>query len=135
MRESKKELIEEYCRGYDFMGYEYENEEELEFHHIVVPRKESEGLKDRGYVKENGVILIRPSHEYLHRIEQYERVLFLEITVEMLKEKIRGEIRKEELYKIRRYLEEFEDKYVGKRNGNGNLIVKDRYLTKRMDFK
>ena len=42
MREITREMIKEYRLmklGYDFMGYEIKNKQDLSFHHLIVPRR------------------------------------------------------------------------------------------------
>ena len=56
MREITKLMINEYNLkrlGYDFMGYTFKNINELSFHHLVIPRRLCNGMKDKGYNKEN----------------------------------------------------------------------------------
>ena len=54
MKTVKEEMIRDYKLkklGYDFMGYTFNNVNELSFHHLIVPKKDSErmGIGD-GYV-------------------------------------------------------------------------------------
>ena len=54
MKELTKDMIQIYnldALGYDFMGYTFKNPKELSFHHLIIPRKDSqkEGIGD-GYV-------------------------------------------------------------------------------------
>ena len=106
MREVTREMVKEYelkKLGYDFMGYTFNNRNELSFHHLIVPKRDckKKGLGE-GYLKWNGAILNQnTSHPYLHTIERFDRELFLEITKEMVEENLRGEINIENLKRIR----------------------------------
>ena len=71
MREITREMIKEYRLmklGYDFMGYEIKNKQDLSFHHLIVPRRNCKALGlGEGYLKRNGSILNQnTSHDYLH---------------------------------------------------------------------
>ena len=77
MKTVKEEMIRDYKLkklGYDFMGYTFNNVNELSFHHLIVPKKDSErmGIGD-GYVKWNGAILKQStSHDYLNLIQRID---------------------------------------------------------------
>lgn len=115
--------------GVDFMGFKFNRVNDLSFHHMIVPHRDSkEILGNDGYTKENGAILVQDtSHEYLHIIENYDRELFLLITSELIKENRQGEIRIENLINIQEMLEYFERKYKDKKNSKGKLIIKEKY--------
>lgn len=55
MREITREMIKEYRLmklGYDFMGYEIKNKQDLSFHHLIVPRRNCKALGlGEGYLK------------------------------------------------------------------------------------
>lgn len=112
MREVTKLMINEYNLkklGYDFMGYTFNNINELSFHHLIIPRRLCNNMKDKGYNKENGAILKQSSsHTYLHLIEIYDRNKFLEITKYLIEENKLGELDIEIIRKIRDILVEFE---------------------------
>lgn len=82
MKELTRDMIKIYnldVLGYDFMGYTFGNPNELSFHHLIIPRKDSrkEGIGD-GYVWWNGAILVRnTAHDYLHKIQEIDRETFL----------------------------------------------------------
>lgn len=137
MKTVTKEMIKEYKLkklGYDFMGYTFDNINELSFHHLIVPRKDCKrkGLGN-GYVKWNGAILTQnTAHNYLHTIERIDRELFLEITKEIVEENLRGEINIENLKRIRDMLLYFEARYDNMYTGRGVKIIKPEYKEKRL---
>ena len=79
---------------YDFMGYTFNCYEELSFHHLIIPKRDSlkAGIGD-GYLIWNGSILRQDtSHDYLHIIEQIDREIFLVITDAMIRENQLGKL-------------------------------------------
>lgn len=137
MREVTREMVKEYelkKLGYDFMGYTFNNRNELSFHHLIVPKRDckKKGLGE-GYLKWNGAILNQDtSHPYLHTIERFDRELFLEITKEMVEENLRGEINIENLKRIREMLLWFEAHYDDVYSSSGKEIIKPEFKTKRL---
>ena len=120
--------------GYDFMGYTFDKTRELSFHHLIIPRKDSqkEGIGD-GYVWWNGAILVRnTAHDYLHKIEEIDRDTFLWITDMMVLENVNKKIDKETLLRIREYLVNFEAKHANDTNEYGKKIIKKEFITKRI---
>ena len=139
MREITKEMIKLYNikkLGYDFMGYTFRNINELSFHHLIVPHRDCkrEGLGD-GYLFWNGAILRQDtSHEYLHTIERVDREIFLQITKEMIDENNKRKIDIENLKRIRVLLLYFEEKYKDIENKQGKKLIKQKYITQRINF-
>lgn len=120
--------------GYDFMGYTFDKTRELSFHHLIIPRKDSqkEGIGD-GYVWWNGAILVRnTAHDYLHKIEEIDRDTFLWITDMMVLENVNKKIDKETLLRIREYLVNFEAKHANDTNEYGKKVIKKEFITKRI---
>lgn len=116
--------------GFDFMGYEFQKENELSFHHLIVPRRlcAYKKIEDDGYVEWNGAILVQDTaHNYLHIIEQYDRELFDGITNEIIDEKNNGSIRMENLKRIDILLNYFEKEYEGITNKHGEQLIKEKY--------
>lgn len=134
MREITKLMINEYNLkrlGYDFMGYTFKNINELSFHHLIIPRRLCNGMKDKGYNKENGAILKQSSsHEYLHLIELYDRDRFLEITKYLVEENKLGRLDVGTLRKIRDVLLSFELEYQDVRNSDGRKIIKKEFTNR-----
>ena len=139
MREITKEMIKLYDikkLSYDFMGYTFRNINELSFHHLIVPHRDCkrEGLGE-GYLFWNGAILRQDtSHEYLHTIERVDREVFLQITKEMVDENNKRKIDIENLKRIRALLLYFEEKYKDIENKQGKRLIKQKYITQRINF-
>lgn len=122
--------------GYDFMGYTFDRREDLSFHHLVVPKRDCKaaGLGE-GYLRWNGAILNQnTSHDYLHIIERMDRDIFLRITAEMIEENLKGKLDIDNLKRIRELLLYFEDRYEKETNSKGQLILKRKFITKRIDI-
>ena len=139
MREITKEMIKLYDikkLDYDFMGYTFRNINELSFHHLIVPHRDCkrEGLGE-GYLLWNGAILKQDtSHEYLHTIERIDREVFLQITKEMVDENNKRKIDIENLKRVRELLLYFEEKYKDIENKQGKKLIKQKYITQRINF-
>lgn len=137
MRAVTREMIKDYDlkkKGYDFMGYTFDTVNELSFHHLIVPKRESrqKGIGE-GYVKWNGALLNQDtSHPYLHTIERIDRELFLEITKEMIEENLKGEVSIENLKRIREMLLWFEAHYDDMYTSHGIKVIKPEYKEKRL---
>ena len=138
MREITKEMIRKYNMkelGYDFMGYTFNNINELSFHHLIVPHRDckKKKIEGDGYVLWNGAVLNQnTSHPYLHTIERLDRELFLEITKEMVEENLKGEINIENLKRIREILLWFEAHYDSTYTSNGKKVIKSEFKEKRL---
>lgn len=124
MREVKKQLIKDFKihkLHFDFMGYPFENLDELSFHHLLIASRSSHKLGfDRGYYYWNGVILKqKTSHEYLHLIEGIDYDAFLYLTSELIDIKVQRMILQENLRRIHECLSSFEREHsemIGKHN-------------------
>ena len=141
MRQSTKNLIRKYALmklKYDFMGYEFEELEDLSFHHLLIPRTISPLLgMDRGYFEWNGVILVqRTSHEYLHIVEYFDFDRFLAITSEMLDERTKGYLSLKNIKEIDAILYGFEREYAGEiYPGSKHEIIKPQYTKRLKSYK
>jgi len=139
MREITREMIKLYNikkLKYDFMGYTFNNLQELSFHHLVVPKRDcrKEGLGN-GFLIWNGAILKQDtSHDYLHLIERINRELFLRITKYMIEENRNEKIDIDNLKRIREVLLLFEDMYSKETDRNGKKLIKSAYKTDRIDL-
>ena len=136
MREITKLMIKKYALQklkYDFMGYEFTNQRQLSFHHLIVPRRlcKKKGLGE-GYLEWNGAILRQnTSHDYLHTIEIYDRDMFDAITKQMIEENEQGYLDMKQLLKIDDVLTQFEREYCNARTKHGNYLIKEEF-TKRL---
>ena len=137
MREITKIMIKRYALNklkYDFMGYKFERIEQLSFHHLIIPHRESKELGlGEGYLDWNGAILRQnTSHDYLHIIERYDRDMFEAITSEMIDENIKGHLDIENIKAINDILNCFEREYIDKINGRGKKIIKEEYKNRML---
>ena len=122
-------LLEIYCikqLGYDFLGYEETKNGIITYHHLIVPKRH--GGKE---TVQNGALIYRVPHDYLHTIERYDLDMFNAITSEMIDMNVKGYLDMENIRYINEVLNYFEREYSGKRTKNGNLIIKDEY-TRRL---
>lgn len=139
MKAIKEEMIKEYKLkklGFDFMGYKFNDVIDLSFHHLIVPKKDSEkmGIGD-GYLKWNGAILKQDtSHNYLHLIQRLDNEIFLKITYQMIEENFKGYIDIENLKKIRDILLCFEKEHQFDKNKKGKVFIKREYINNRIDL-
>ena len=133
MKDITKVLIEEYRleeSGVDFMGYELKRPS---YHHLIIPRRM--GGKES---IENGAILdSKTSHPYLHIVEGRDYEKFLDITSEIVDEKVKGYIDKENIERIDDILKCFEREHSGDTTSKGRPIIKEIFVEgrKNMDIK
>lgn len=136
MKEITRIMIKKYALQklkYDFMGYDFNSQEQLSFHHLIVPKRlcRQEGLGD-GYLEWNGAILRQAtSHDYLHAIEQYDRDMFEAITDEMIEENEQSYLDIKNIRAINDVLTQFEREYCGARTKQGKLLIKESYTKRR----
>lgn len=74
---------------YDFMGYVFERNKQLSFHHLRISKHDCKilNIPSEGYLYWNGAILRQnTSHDYLHIIQLYDKDIFNLLTNEMIKE-------------------------------------------------
>ena len=139
MREITKLMVNDFNLkklGYDFAGFHFNKTNELSFHHLIVPHRDSKeyGIGE-GYVYWNGAILVQnTSHDYLHLIERINRPMFLAITDELVKENKQGYVDMDNIRRIHNIMEEFEDKYGDERGKKGKLLIKREYVKNRIKF-
>ena len=120
---------------YDFMGYPFNKERELSFHHLIVPHRlcKLQNIENDGYVEWNGAILKQStSHNYLHIIERYEREMFDEITRYMVIENKQGYIDDKILYEIDDILCSFEKEHSNDTTKNGKKLVRKEFKNRVM---
>lgn len=139
MKEVTREMIKMYNikkLKYDFMGYTFNNINELSFHHLIVPKRDckKQGLGN-GLLIWNGAVLKQAtSHDYLHLIERLDREMFLRITKYMIEENTNRKIDIDNLKRIREVLLLFEETYEKEKDKNGKLLIKQPYKTDRIDL-
>lgn len=113
----------------DFMGYKVARKESLSFHHMIYPKRDCLrlGLGD-GYLYWNGAILVQgSSHEFLHKIEVYDREMFEYLTCIMINMNKDGNLDKKELLRIRGVLQQFMKEHEGEKTKHGSRIIKPQY--------
>lgn len=139
MKPITKEMIKIYNikkLKYDFMGYKIDKMQSLSFHHLIIPHKDSreKGIGD-GYLLWNGALLVQDtSHDYLHIIEAIDREIFLAITQQMIEENQLGKLDIKNLKRIRDLLLYFEKEHSTIKNKKGKLLIKQKYITNRIDL-
>lgn len=137
MRDITKLMIAKYKLlelKYDFMGYEFNKEKELSFHHLIVPHRLCKVLnvEDDGYTIQNGAILKQSTaHNYLHIVERYDKELFDGITAVMVGENLQGYLDLNSIKRIDDLLRYFEREYCGARTKTGKPLIKEEY-TRRL---
>lgn len=133
MREVTTRLINDfkiYELGFDFMTYKVDKKSSLDFHHLIVGKKNCQvvGLGD-GYQYENGCILNHDtSHPYLHLIECKDYQKFCYISSEMIDMKIKKRLDLYNLKRIQEILLEFEEENRYAKTKKGKLLIKPEFL-------
>ena len=112
--------------GVDFMGYEFETKKDLTYHHIQPKNMGGQTTF------ENGALLIRTSHNYIHTIQDFDYKLFLELSQELKKEHTQGEITRDRLITIAQILKYFEDKYKNSYTKGGSQLIKEDFVRRRI---
>ena len=118
--------------GYDFMGYSLQKENILTYHHLIISREFCKEYKlGKGCTYENGCVLTKTSHEYLHVIERLEYEMFLAITSEIIDMKIKRRIAIDNLFRIWVMLEDFERLHAEDVTSAGKKVIKKEYVNRR----
>lgn len=139
MREITQEMIKTFNikkLGFDMMGYNFNKNNELSFHHLVVSRRDCKaaGLGE-GYYFWNGAILVQhTSHDYLHVIEHADPDMFYAITSEMMDENMLRRLEIANLKRIRDILVQFEREHCSDTNKKGEYIIKNSFVNNRIDL-
>lgn len=115
--------------GYDFMGYKLQRNDILTYHHLIIPRRNGGKI-----TYDNGAIIQRIPHDYLHIIENVDRELFYYITSEMIDINIKGRLDVKNLKNISLLLKEFESKHLGDVTSKGKLLIKPEYIDNRIKW-
>ncbi len=138
MRDITKLMIAKYKLlelKYDFMGYDFDKERELSFHHLVIPKRlcVAQNIAEDGYLEWNGAILkMKTAHNYLHTIERYDRDMFEAITEQMIDENNKGYLDLKNILYIDDVLKCFEREYSGARTKHGDPLIKEEYTRRRV---
>jgi len=127
LKEVLRIMVKEYnLKGEDFMGYKLERNNPYTYHHI---KKKCQGGEE---TQENGAILTKVAHEYLHIIECREWELYYELN-KILKEINMQKYRPtdEQLLAIDYLLSIFEKEHKKDKTSKGKTLIKREYIEKR----
>ena len=136
MRDITKLMIVKYKLlelKYDFMGYSFNKEKELTFHHLVVPKRicVAQNIPECGYLDWNCSLLQKDAHNYAHVVERYDRERFIGITLQMIDMNLKGYLDTNNIRYIDDILKGFEREYSGARTKSGKPLIKEEY-TRRL---
>ena len=129
MKDITRLMIELYCLeqlGYDFMGYEKAGNGVYTFHHLIVPK-----CKNGPETVQNGAIIRRIPHDYLHIIEHTDYDVFSAITSEMVDMNLKGHLDIHNIEHINDLLNYFEREYSNYTTKHGKPLIKEQY-TRRL---
>lgn len=138
MREITEMMIKDFKLNklkYDFMGYVFERNKQLSFHHLRISKHDCKilNIPSEGYLYWNGAILRQDTaHDYLHQIKLYDNDIFNLLTSEMIKENEQGRIDIENLRRIKDLLMYFEKEHCSTRTKKGKLLIKESYIKGRI---
>lgn len=108
--------------GIDFMGYRITDRRKLSFHHLITSKKD--GGKE---TIENGAILLRDPHDYLHIIEKSDKKIYRAIREQMIIENMKRQIYMPSIEKIDELLREYEEVHSEDTTKGGYYLIKDVY--------
>lgn len=125
MKDITKVIMEEYeLNGVDFMGYELKRPS---YHHLIIPRR----MGGKESVENGAVLDSKTSHPYLHIVEGRDYEKFLDITSEIVDEKVKGHLDEKNLERIDDILNCFEKEHSGDTTSKGKPIIKDIFVEGR----
>ena len=126
MDQVTKELVFIYKpKGIDWMNFKITRENPMTYHHIE--KREHGGKK----TVDNGAILTRNSHQYLHLIEAKEDKIYFAIN-QLLKliNKQKTAPTQEQRQMMDFLLDEFFKAHEHDKNAKGKPLIKDKYILK-----
>lgn len=124
MKNITKIMIDQYnVQKIDWMGYKLNKDNLYTYHHIV---KREHGGKE---IIENGAILTRIAHEYLHKIEckDIELYNYINNVLKQINEQGFGPL-KRQLLAIDFILKMFEKEHFGDSTKKGKVLIKNEYF-------
>ena len=132
MRDITKLMIAKYKLlelKYDFMGYDFNKERDITFHHLIVPKRICivQNIPELGYLDWNCALLQKDAHNYAHIVERYDRDMFNALTLQMIDENLKGYLDIKNLQAIDDILNQFEKEYCGARTKHGDPLIKEEY--------
>ncbi len=104
------------------MGYVLQPDDVFTFHHLIIPNK-----LGGTYTIENGAILVRRSHTYLHLIEKFDYLKFCYITSEMINMNVKRSLDINSIKIIDDILSQFEYENQFRKNIKDKFLIKDEY--------
>ena len=128
MKNITKIMIDQYnVQKIDWMGYKLNKDNPYTYHHLI---KRENGGKE---TIENGAILTRIAHEYLHKIEckDIELYNYINNVLKQINEQGFGPL-KRQLLAIDFILRQFEKEHFGDSTKKGKVLIKNEYL--KRDF-
>lgn len=127
MKEITRSMIKLYnldAINCDFLGYErIKLNGEPTFHHLIIPKKDG-GPEEI----ENGAVILRKPHIYLHMVQEFDEDIFKKITDEMIVINKNLKIDLENLRKIDDLLKSFEREYTGKYTFGKPIVTEERTI-------
>jgi hypothetical protein len=129
MKPITEEMINKWgMTNMDWMGYTLERKEIFSYHHLRIAKKDNGPMNEK-----NGAILIQTAgHDYLHRIQEYDRNMFLYLTDILIQINDQKHMpTKEQLIEISNTLKEFETEWYGETTKSGKPLIKQRYLRRK----
>lgn len=131
MNTTKMKMINIYkIENFDFMGYKLQKKDDITYHHIK--KRENNGKLS----VDNGALLTKTAHEYLHIIEVVDVDLYNYLNIilkEISDQKMLPNLAQIKL--IRDVLIVFEEEHNQELTKKGKLIVKERYKRGRILWK
>lgn len=108
--------------GCDFMGYRLQKNDSLTFHHLIIPKRNGGPIS-----RNNGAIIQRSPHDYLHILEKYSMDTFCAVTSEMIDMNVKGYLDMENLWNIHQLLLAFEAEHAHDTTKKGKVLIKEEY--------
>lgn len=128
MKEITNLIIREYkIKEIDFMGYELKRPS---YHHLIIPRR----MGGKESIENGAVLDSKTSHPYLHIVEGRDYEMFLDITSEIIDEKVLGRLDKKCLERIGDILRCFEREHSSDTTSKGKVLIKEEYIRDRKGF-
>lgn len=127
MKDLLRVMISEYkLKGEDFFGYKLSKDNPYTYHHI---KKRCHGGK---LTRENGAILTKIAHEYLHIIESRDLQLYKYINnvLSQINEQMHEPLERQ-ILAIWYMLEIFEEKHKNDKTAKGKILIKSQYIDER----
>ena len=124
MKNITKIMIDQYnVQKIDWMGYKLNKDNPYTYHHIV--KKEHGGEE----TIENGAILTKIAHEYLHKIEckDIELYNYINNVLKQINEQGFAPL-KRQLLAIDFILRQFEKEHLGDSTKKGKILIKNEYF-------